>query len=133
MRQGVFIIFLLTTICGANSSMAQSFNEIDNKINHAIQAGSIEQLSPYLNTTIELCIPGKEGSFSKTQSRVIIQSFFKKYPPNSYSIKNQGTSSDGSNFSIGEYLSGNTIFRTYFVTKKSNEKILLFQLHFEKK
>lgn len=133
MRQGIFIIFIIATIFGTTSAMAQSINEIDNKINQAIKTGSIDQLSPYLNTTIELCIPGKEGSFSKPQSRVIIQSFFKKYPPKSYSIKNQGTSSDNSNFCIGEYLSGNTIFRTYFVTKKTSDKILLFQLHFEKK
>ena len=133
MRQGIFIIFLITTIFSATTGMAQSLNEIDYKINQAIKTGSIDQLSPYLNTTIELCIPGKEGSFSKPQSQVIIQSFFKKYPPNSYSIKNQGTSSDESNFCIGEYHSGNTIFRTYFVTKMTNDKVLLFQLHFEKK
>ncbi|HPE87014.1 MAG: DUF4783 domain-containing protein [Bacteroidales bacterium] len=102
-------------------------------INQAIEKGNSKTLSTYFNTTLELVFPDNEGSYSKTQATVMAHEFFTLYPPTSFTIKHSGRSADQSLFCLGEYKSKGTLFRTYYLCREQNEKLIIFQLHFEKK
>lgn len=102
-------------------------------IEKAIRNGDSKSLSEYFSSSLELAFPGKEGSFSKTQATVLMGDFFKHFPPSSFKEVHHGTSADNSSYHIGEYRSGDTTFRTYYLCKVKNGAVRIFHLHFEKK
>lgn len=103
-------------------------------INNAIKRGSANELAPFLNSTVEIILPGNEGTFSKAQSQMVLASFFSKNPVKSFVVKQEGSSTSTSNFVIGTYTStGNKDFRVYYVTKKVGNKELIQHIEFELK
>lgn len=108
-----------------------SAQEIGSKVISAIRTANAKELSSYFNATIDLSLPGTDGTFSKAQSEVIIRNFFGKYPPASFTQSHQGRSNDGSQYAIGIYKSGNLQFRTYYLIKNVNGKPAIHQLKFE--
>jgi len=108
-------------------------DDITDNVSAAIRSGNSEKLSTYFGSTIDLSLPGNEGTYSKAQAKQIIKNFFENNPPKSFTIKNQGTSKAGAKFSIGILISSkNTSFRTYFLIKKISDKSYIQQLIFEK-
>lgn len=111
---------LLPTVPGTNESVAA-----------AIKAGNSGELAKYFNNTVEIQIPGNEGTFSKNQAEMIMKEFFTKNPPAAYSTNQQGSSKGGSQFMIGTYKSGKLVFHVYILIKPIEGKMLIQQLHFE--
>ncbi len=103
-------------------------------INNAIRKGSANDLSSFLNSSVEIVLPDNEGTFSKAQAQMILASFFSKHPVKSFVVKQDGSSSSTSNFVIGTYTSTlNKDFRVYYVTKKVGNKELIQHIEFELK
>lgn len=107
--------------------------DINMKISQAIKASNASELSRYFNNSIDLTIPGSEGTYSKVQAEQIIKSFFVKYPPVSFTINHKGNSNDGSMYAIGTYKSNTHSFRTYYLAKPIEKQLLIHQLKFELK
>lgn len=107
--------------------------DINTKISQAIKASNSSELSKYFNNSIDLTIPGSEGTYSKVQAEQIIRSFFVKYPPVSFTINHKGNSNDGSIYAIGTYNSSTKSFRTYYLAKPIEKQLLIHQLKFELK
>jgi hypothetical protein len=97
----------------------------------AIKAGNSSDLAKYFNNTVEIQIPGNEGTFSKNQAEMIIKEFFAKNPPAAYSTNQTGSSKGGAQFMIGTYKSGKLVFHVYILIKPIEGKMLIQQLHFE--
>lgn len=97
----------------------------------AIKAGNSKALAQYFSTTIEITLPGKEGTFSKVQAEMIIKDFFTKYPPAAFEVNQKGSSSGGSQFIIGTYKSNNKLYKTYLLLKPIDKQLLIQQLQFE--
>jgi hypothetical protein len=128
-------ILLLLFICNLwLSSLFAMSNEmpgISENIAAAIRTGNSKALASYFNTTLEITLPGKEGTFSKVQAEMVMKDFFAKNPPSAFDINQKGTSSGGSQFIIGTYKSNNKIFKTYFLLKPIDGQLLIQQLQFE--
>jgi hypothetical protein len=92
--------------------------ETNRKIISAVTAGNAGDLSTYFNTMVDCGIMGNEDTYSKAQATRIIQDFFDKYPVKSLKITKQGTSGDGSQFSIGDLDAGGKTFRLFYLLKK---------------
>ena len=105
--------------------------EVNKQIASALSAGNATELATYFNTMVDLSIPGTEDSYGKTQATRIMQDFFTKYPVKSYKSSKQGSSNDGSQFSIGRMEAGNKIFRVYFLLKKTTDKFLIHQFQIQ--
>lgn len=105
--------------------------DINAKISQAIQSSNAAELAKYFNNSIDLTIPGSEGTYSKVQAEQIIKSFFSKYPPVTFTINHKGNSKDGSMYAIGTYKSKSQSFRTYYLTKPIEGQLLIHQLKFE--
>ena len=107
---------------------ADIFKEIEN----AISLGNARMMESYMNTSIELETPTSKGIYSRGQAQLIIDKFFQKYPPISFTISQKGHSSGGSRFAVGNYNS--TRERTFRVTifvKKSGTDYLIQEIKFE--
>ncbi len=123
-------LLLIFFVLAINDSYSQS--PIENGIIAAIQKGNSSELAKYFNSSIDLDVPGNDGTFSKKQAEIIIKDLFKKYPPKSFTIKQSGSSNDGSKFSIGIYTStNNKILRTYYLIKKVSGNYTIHMLQFE--
>lgn len=124
-------VFWLTLLAFAPSTLICQTAEINKQIAPALSAGNVTELANYFNTMVDLSIPGTEDSYGKTQATRILQDFFSKYPVKSYKSTKQGSSNDGSQFSIGRMESGNKIFRVYYLMKKSADKYLIHQFQIQ--
>ncbi len=105
--------------------------DITANIAAAISAGDSKKLASYFNSSIDLTVPGYDGTYSKSQSEMIVKDFFAKYPPVSFKINQQGSSNEGSQFAVGTLMTKSVTFRTYFLIKKINNSPLIHQLQFE--
>lgn len=110
---------------------AQESDKHFEKISNAVEKGNSSELAEYFNTTIDLSVPGKEGTYSKVQSELIIKEFFENNKPVSFKINHNGSSNDGSQYAIGSLKSANQSFRLYFLVKKTTGKYLIHQLEIE--
>lgn len=123
------VLFLFSfSFMTIESTVAQ---DVNSKISQAIQSSSASELSKYFNNSIDLTIPGSEGTYSKVQAEQIIKDFFAKYPPVSFAINHKGNSNDGSIYCIGTYKSKLRSFRTYYLTKPIGGQLMIHQLKFE--
>ena len=115
-----------------HSFTASAQDDINKQIVTALTAGNAATLSDYFNSMVDLGISGNEDSYSKTQATQILKDFFSKNPVKSVKITRQGTSTDGSQFSIGEMQAGIATFRIYYLLKKVSGKFLIQQLQIQK-
>ncbi len=127
----ILLFFVASGFTFLNLGTDQKAADISKGIAEAIRKGNVNDLSNYFNSTIDLTIPGKEGSFSKAQASQIVKDFFTKYPPKTFEIKHQGSSSDGSNYTIGSLVTPKGKFRTYYLIKNVSGKFFIQQLTFE--
>jgi hypothetical protein len=110
-----------------------SFTDVCSDINKSIMLGDAQQLSKYLNSTVEMSVLGQEGYFSKAQAVSILSDFFKNNPPKDFTVKQGGSNSENTKFSIGTYTSSTGIFKIYYVIKKDQANELIHKLTIEKK
>jgi hypothetical protein len=104
----------------------------DSEINNAIKKGDYKTLAKYFNQTIELTIPGNEGTYSKTQAEMIIKDFFNKYPPKNFIVKNTGKAKSDMTYIIGDLITDKATFRTYYLLIEKSGSYYIQQLKFER-
>ncbi len=127
------IILPLITLFFLNAEAGFTQQDITPNVIATLENGDSKKLSMYFSTTIDLTVPGKEGSFSKTQAELILRDFFSKHPITSFKVKHKGSSTDGSIFTIGTLITRQAkSFRTYFLLKKVSGKYYIQQLQIEK-
>lgn len=102
-------------------------------IESAISVGNADRFAKYLNSSVELELPGEvEGIYSKQQAVVILNRFFDKFPPSSFNIVHRGSSTAGSKFAVGDYTTGEEkTFRVTVFVKKSGSQYLIQEIEFE--
>jgi hypothetical protein len=129
----VFLILAMLLAYNVNTAIPLIMEDHNlDGITSAIKKGSSSELAAYFNNTLELSIPGNDGTYSKTQAEMIMKVFFDKYPPSSFVIKNKGSSKTENNFVIGELKSGKDVFNVYFMLKDIGGKSFIHQLKIEK-
>lgn len=111
-------------------TMAVSAQTLNAKIAAAIRTANSKDLSTYFNNTLDIALPGNEGTFSKAQAEMVMRDFFSKNPPVSFTLNREGRSKDGSEFGIGTYKCGKHEYRTSFLLKPVQGNLLIHQLRF---
>ncbi len=125
------VILIMTSIFVTGSAFMATTNDIVSTINESIARGDAQKLSKYLGSNVEMNILGSSSVYSKTQAVSILSNFFATNPVKSYSIKQGGSISENTKFSIGTYISTNSdSFKIYYVVKKNGleEQITKFTI-----
>jgi len=130
-KLSVIIIFLAVVTTIYASLVLNNSGDIINEVSAAIKSGNASNVSKYFNPTLDLTVPGNEGTYSKAQANMILKDFFSKNSPKSFLINHQGASNDGSLYAIGTYTSNLGAYRTYFLLKKTGTTYLIQKLEFE--
>lgn len=99
-------------------------------INEGFQKANASTISSYFDTTVELAIENTQASYSKAQAEQILKRFFEKHQVSSYKKIHEGKKSD-TVFVVGELLTKNGKYRTYYVLKDKNGTQRIQQLRIE--
>jgi hypothetical protein len=94
----------------------------------ALQAGNASEVAKNFNAMVDLTLPGYDDTYSKTQAGQILKDFFAQNQVKSFKITKQGSSPDGSQYTIGSLETGKKLFRVYFIIKTVNGQNLVQQL-----
>jgi len=100
-------------------------------VSAALHAGNAAEVSKYFNTMVDLTLPGYDDTYSKAQAGQILKDFFSKNPVKGFKTTNQGSSSDGSRYTIGALDAGGKQYRVYFLVKSVNGQNLVQQLQLQ--
>lgn len=96
----------------------------------AMRSGNINQLSRYLDTRVDISLPEKSDTYSKSQAEMIIRDFFNINVVRNFLVKHKGENS-GLEFCIGVLQTRNGDYRTTLFIKQKGDKLLLQELRFQ--
>jgi hypothetical protein len=107
----------------------RSFDNMDAVIS-AIRTGNVNQLSSFFDVRVDISLPDKSDTYSKSQAEMVISDFFNTKGVQNFKITQQGES--GGTFFCAGFLqtrSGN--FRTTLFFKQKGEKHFLQEIRFQ--
>jgi hypothetical protein len=96
----------------------------------AMRAGNVNQLSRYLDNRVDIGLPEKSDTYSKSQAEMIIRDFFSTNGVQDFLIKHKGENA-GSEFCVGLLQTRNGDYRTTIFMKQKGNKQLLQELRFQ--
>lgn len=120
------VVILFSALFAVQTVSAQ----VPDEIVASIRSGNSQNLSKYFNENIELVVLDNENVYSKAHAEQVVRDFFKKFPPEKFSIIHQGGAND-SKYVIGSLQSGTEKFRVYFLLKSRNSAQYIHQLRIE--
>ena len=121
--------FLLwaTLLVITSSFISQSSDDVVK----AIKAGNASQVAKYFDNTVEITLPEKSNSYSKSQATLVLQNFFASNTVKDFEILHQSDNS-GSQYCIGNLKTANGTFRTTIFMKQKGSTEVVQELRFEK-
>jgi len=101
-----------------------------NDVISGIRTGNASVVAKYFDNTVEISLPGRSNSYSKSQAEAVLRDFFANNPVKSFTVNHQGESG-GSQFCIGTLVTGNGSFRTTVNLRQKGDKEALQEIKFE--
>ncbi|MBS1665980.1 MAG: DUF4783 domain-containing protein [Bacteroidetes bacterium] len=96
----------------------------------AMRSGNAAQLSRYLDNRVDISLPDKADTYSKTQAEMIIRDFFTTNGVETFEVKHKGENG-GSEFCIGILKTKNGDFRTVLFMRLKGDKQFLQEIRFQ--
>lgn len=95
------------------SPVATDLRQFD-AVTKALARGDVPTLSRYLDSTVELALPGLDDIFTREQAADKLRGFFGAHPPSGFSRVHGGTSrGEIGAYVIGSLKAGDRSFRVY--------------------
>ena len=96
----------------------------------AMRAGNSSQVAKYFDNNIEISMPDKSNSYSKSQAELVLKDFFASNPVKGFEIIHKGENA-GSQYCIGTLQTRNGAYRTTIFMKQKGDSQVLQELRFE--
>lgn len=96
----------------------------------AMRSGNIGQISRYLDNRVDISLPEKSDTYSKSQAEMIIRDFFATNVVKNFLVKRKGENG-GSEYCVGVLQTRNGDYRTTLFMKQKGDKQLLQELRFQ--
>jgi len=107
----------------------RSFDNMDAVVT-AIRSGNVNRLSPFFDARVDISLPDKSDTYSKTQAEMVIGDFFNNSGVQNFKITQQGESG-GTVFCAGVLLTRAGNFRTTLFFKQKGDKHFLQEIRFQ--
>ena len=121
--------FLVLTVLTAFLSSFIAIAGIDEVV-AAMKSGNSMMVAKYFDSSVDISMPDKSNSYSKSQAELVLKDFFSSNPVKSFEIIHKGESA-GSQFCIGTLQTKNGAFRTTIFMKQKGDMQVLQELRFE--
>ena len=96
----------------------------------AMRSGNSTLIAKYFDDLVDISMPDKSNTYSKTQAELVLKDFFTNNPVKKFEIIHKGENA-GSQFCIGTLYTKNGSFRTTIFMKQKGGGQLLQELRFE--
>jgi len=121
--------FLTVIASGILLSSFTLFSSLDDVVN-GMKTGNTGQIIKYFDNTIEITMPGKSNSYSKSQAELVLRDFFSTNSVKTFDVVHKGENA-GSQYCIGTLVTKSGSFRTTIFMKQKGDRLLLQELRFE--
>lgn len=121
-------LFTLSILTSLFSSFTL-FIGIDDVIS-AMRSGNSSQVAKYFDNNVEISMPDKSNSYSKSQAELVLKDFFISNPVKGFEIIHKGENA-GSQYCIGKLITRNGDYRTTIFMKQKGDGQVLQELRFE--
>ena len=121
-------IFTLLTVTAILTSFTFS-SGIDDIVN-ALREGNAAQVARYFDNTVEITLPDKTNSYSKSQAEMILRDFFMTNSIKGFDIIHKGENA-GSQYCIGTLFTKVASYRTTIFMKQKGDRQTLQEIRFE--
>jgi hypothetical protein len=99
-------------------------------ITYAIRLGNAGELSRYLDSRVDICLPEKSDNYSKIQAEMIIRDFFSTNGVRNFVVRKTGFSGS-SEYCVGVLQTRNGDYRTTLFTRQKGDRQVLQELRFQ--
>ena len=96
----------------------------------AMKTGNASSVAKYFDNNVEISMPDKSNSYSKSQAELVLKDFFSSNPVKSFEIIHKGENA-GSQYCIGTLQTKNGAYRTTIFMKQKGDGQVLQELRFE--
>ena len=116
----------------ASGILLSSFTLISglDEVVNAMKTGDADQIIKYFDNTVEITMPDKSNSYSKSQAELVLKDFFSTNAVKSFEVVHKGENG-GSQFCIGTLVTKSGSYRTTIFMKQKGDRQLLQELRFE--
>jgi hypothetical protein len=123
-----FFTFIAASFILSSFSLTGGIDEIIT----ALKAGNAATIAKYFDNTVEITLPDKSNSYSKSQGEMILKDFFTNSVVKSFDVIHKGENS-GSQYCIGTLVTSNGSYRTTVFMKQKGDKQTVQEIRFENK
>ena len=122
------LLFTLSLVAGLLSSFVSRVG-IDDVIS-AMKSGNSSQVAKYFDASVELSMPDKSNSYSKSQAELVLKDFFATNAVKGFEVIHKGENA-GSQYCIGTLVTKTGSYRTTIFMKQKGDGQVLQELRFE--
>ena len=122
------LLFTLSLVAGLLSSFVSRVG-IDDVIS-AMKSGNSSQVARYFDASVELSMPDKSNSYSKSQAELVLKDFFATNAVKGFEVIHKGENA-GSQYCIGTLVTKTGSYRTTIFMKQKGDGQVLQELRFE--
>ena len=98
----------------------------------ALKAGNSSQIAKYFDNTVEITLPDKSNSYSRSQGEMILKDFFSNTQVKNFEVMHKGENA-GSQYCIGTLVTSTGSFRTTVFMKQKGDKQTVQEIRIESK
>jgi hypothetical protein len=107
----------------------RSFDNMDAVVT-AIRTGNVNRLSAFFDSRVDISLPDKSDTYSRSQAEMVIGDFFNNNIVQNFKVTQQGESG-GSFFCAGLLVTRSGNYRTTLFFKQKGEKHYLQEIRFQ--
>lgn len=96
----------------------------------ALKSGNASQMAKHFDNTVEITLPAKSNSYSKSQAEVVLKDFFAGNTVKNFKAIHKGDNA-GSQFCIGTLQTTAATYRTTIYMKQKADKQVVQEIRFE--
>ena len=122
------LLVTLSLVAGLLSSFVSRVG-IDDVIS-AMKSGNSSQVARFFDASVELSMPDKSNSYSKSQAELVLKDFFATNAVKGFEVIHKGENA-GSQYCIGTLVTKTGSYRTTIFMKQKGDGQVLQELRFE--
>jgi hypothetical protein len=101
------------------------------EITDALASGDARSLAHHFSSMVDLGLPEKDDTYSKSQGEIIMRDFFKKCPAESFNVVKKGKISENSHFAICSYRTKDKSYQVSVHLQAEKQTFLITKIKFE--
>ena len=121
--------FFTLIAAGLFLSSFSQLSSIDDVV-AAMKTGNVAPITKFFDNTVEIAMPEKSNSYSKSQAEMVLKDFFSTNVVRSFAVIHKGENA-GSQYCIGTLVTKSGSFRTTIFMKLKADKQVLQEIRFE--